>query len=426
MVVNKSSAIGEDAPRRSIHLSKYSNIGDAFNRVRVSTPVGTFESQMQYDTNPLFWNQDISTTSATVAHLPNESSVRLRVTGDESVIRQTKQYHTYQPGKSQLILTTIGSFGSATGVNKRVGYFDEENGVFLQSDEDGYYITMRSYTTGTAIDVKVANSAWNIDNFNGNGPSKVLLDMTKIQILVIDLAWFGVGRVRVGFVVEGVIHYAHEFLKINVSTTTYMSTASLPIRYEIVGSISATGNNDLVQIAVAVISEGGFESPTGIPLAISNDTTSVSATTSAETVILAIRPTTTFNSITNRIRIVPQSVVVFSEDENIHYHTIYGANILGGSWVPVSTSYSGVEYNKTSTGHSGGIDIHEDYVSAASVGVNTTAGGTKSKILGTLPICLAIDGTHPSTGIRDTICVTATGVSATAAAYAVIEWLEIK
>lgn len=426
-MVTSRGAIGADAPRQSIHLNKYSNIADAFNRMRVSTPVGIFDGQMQYDTSPIYWDQALSTTSASATHLPNESSIRLRVTGDESVIRQSKSYHRYQPGKSQLVLATFGEAGSDTGVNKRVGYFDGKNGVFFQTDENGCYIVKRSFVTGSAVDTKIAQTAWNIDTFNGKGPSKETLDITKVQILVIDLEWLGVGRVRVGFVIDGVIHYAHEFVQANIGTTTYMTTANLPIRYEIAGSTSATGNNNLIQICSAVISEGGFENPTGIPFGVSNDVTPVSCTTGVKTVILAIRPTTTFNSIENRMQIIPQNIEVFSSDEDLHFEIIYGGEILGGSWVAASGSgMSGVEVNKTSTGISGGFDIHEGYVSAQSVGSNTTAGGAVSAISQKLPIALDIDGAHPTTGFRDTICVVGFGVSATASAYAVIEWLEIR
>ncbi len=424
-MVSSRGSIGEDAPRRAIQLNKYSNIADAFNRLRVSSPVGIFDSQTQYDANPLFWFASLSSTSASITHLPNESSMRLRVTGDEVVIRQTKHYLRYQPGKSQLILCTLNNFQSATGVNKRVGYFDGENGIFLQSDEAGYYFTKRDFITGATVDTKIVQAAWNIDTFNGSGPSKVKLDFTKAQFLVFDLEWLGVGRMRAGFVIDGVIHYSHEFVHANVVNTTYMTTANLPIRYEIVGSGTAAGNNDLVQGCCSVMSEGGFEAPTGIPFSASNNGDSTVVLANIFSPVLALRPATTFNSITNRIQIIPQAITVFTTDENVHYHINYGSNILGGSWSSPS-SHSGAEVNLTSTGISGGISVHEEYVAAQTIGNNETGGSARSIITQRLPIALNIEGNHPSTGIRDTICVKASGLSTTATVYATIDWLEIR
>ena len=68
------------------------------------------------------------------------------------------------------------------------------------------------------------------------------------------MQWLGVGRVRVGFNINGVIYYAHYFNNANNLGSVYMSTPNLPVRYE----VSSTGGSvTLDQICCTVQSEGG-------------------------------------------------------------------------------------------------------------------------------------------------------------------------
>jgi len=91
---------------------------------------------------------------------------------------------------------------------------------------------------------------------NGTGSSGITLDFTKSQILFIDFEWLGVGRVRMGFVIDGAIYYCHEFNHANNLTGVYMSTPNLPIRYEIANDGNG-GAAALEHICASVISEGG-------------------------------------------------------------------------------------------------------------------------------------------------------------------------
>ncbi len=190
---------------------------DAFMRFRVSNPVGLFDSQMQYDESLIFWESQYTGTMAAVTHLPNESSVRLTAGAGDRVTRQTRAYHRYQPGKSQMILMTFVLAPVRQYVEQRIGYFDGDNGIYLEIlDTDGEpYITRRTFTSGAAVDNRVARADWNVDRLDGTGDSGISIDWTQSQILIIDLEWLGTGRVRVGFVVNGLIFYAHAFMNAN-------------------------------------------------------------------------------------------------------------------------------------------------------------------------------------------------------------------
>lgn len=247
---------------------------DAFGRWRVSEPVTLFDSKNIFDDDglaanvenqPLFYdNQETSGGGTGTAYNANQSSQSLSV-GDTTAgtrVRQTRMRFNYQPGKSQLVLMTFNLDGTASGITKREGLFDENNGLFLEADGTTINFVRRTYASGSAVDNEVAQANWNIDTMDGVGgsgnPSGVNLDWTKTQILFIDFEWLGVGRVRMGFVIDGKIYYAHEFLNTNSLDVVYMTTPNLPLRSEI--SNDGTGAADTItQICSSVASEGGSQ-----------------------------------------------------------------------------------------------------------------------------------------------------------------------
>jgi hypothetical protein len=168
----------------------------------------------------------------------------------------------YQPGKSQLAMMTLVMAPQSSGnLRQRVGYFGQDNGYFLELSDQLYFIE-RSNSLGTLTYSNVAQSAWNGDKLNGSGASGFTLDITKSQILFFDLEWLGVGSVRAGFVLNGQFIVAHTFIHANVVPYAYITTASLPLRYEIQTlSVSAPTTSNLIQICSTVASEAGFGEP---------------------------------------------------------------------------------------------------------------------------------------------------------------------
>lgn len=159
---------------------------------------------------------------------------------------------------SQLIFITGVIGAAAAGITKRVGYFDEKNGIFIQQTNAAVSWVKRSYTSGAAVDTTVTQANWNLDTMDGNGPSGVTLDFTKTQIFMIDLEWLGVGRVRIGFVIDGIPVYCHQFVHANIETIVYMSSPNLPVRFQIDNDGTGAAST-LTSICTSVISEGGSE-----------------------------------------------------------------------------------------------------------------------------------------------------------------------
>lgn len=311
IVPSGTTPIGlDDQLAAAIELHRLSPANDAFGRARVSNPVTRFASAHQYDASPDFWETTL-TSNGTATHLPNESAVRLRTTtvSGDKVVRQTYRYFRYLPGKSQLILVTGTLGAAAANVRKRLGYFDASNGLFFEQTSAGMFVVRRTSVSGTPDDVRVAQADWNIDPMNGSGPSGLVLDPAKSNIFVIDFEWLGVGRQRFGVNIDGMTYYVHEIDWANRGgASVYMTTANLPVRYEIENTGTAvSATNDLIQICSTVVSEGGTDGELQTRLrSASNGVTTIGVTTRRP--ILSIRPKLTFNSIANRALISPANI----------------------------------------------------------------------------------------------------------------------
>jgi hypothetical protein len=232
---------------------------DAFGRLRVSQPFTLFDSQNRYAKDNQF--DELGTGGApTSSYIGDESSVDITVNGpSQTVIRQTLRCMPYQPGKGLLVMCTFVMDPTAE-VTSRVGYFNADNGVFLQKENlSEPQFVLRTDTSGTPSDArKVAQSNWNGDKLDGTGPSGITLDLTRAQILWMDFEWLGVGSVRCGFIIDGTYITCHTFNNANDIDKVYMTTAILPIRYEIRTSNTFSGSAVLKQICSTVISEGGY------------------------------------------------------------------------------------------------------------------------------------------------------------------------
>lgn len=269
---------------------------DAFGRWRTSEPFTLFDSKQLNDNQALFWDDaEVSGSGTASVHSGDEAATTISVgaTTAGKRVRQTFQRFNYQPGKSQEILVTFSEFDTATGLTKAAGYFDDDNGLFFQSDEGTVSVVRRSSVTGSAVDDTVVQSSWNIDPMDGTGTSGITLDFTKSQIGFIDLEWLGVGRVRMGFVVNGAIIYCHQFLNTNNLAVVYMSTPNLPLRYEIENDGTGAAD-DFVHICSSVLSEGGQQSTGQLRYASTEDSDIQANTSGTIYVIVGIRLKTTY------------------------------------------------------------------------------------------------------------------------------------
>jgi hypothetical protein len=247
---------------------KHTEQVDSFGRLRVSNPVTLFDSQNRYQLNSKFFSNLIG-TGTTVNYIQAQSSANLFVTSNvnDFVARESKYVFNYQPGKSLLTMCTFVMNQAKSGLVQRVGYFGTENGYYIQLGSNtspttlfsNVYIVERSNVLGTVSETLVAQQNWNGDKLDGTGASGLSLDIIKSQIFYTDIEWLGVGSVRTGVVIDGTFINCHTFNHANLIPYTYITTACLPVRYEITNRAATSGTSNLNQICSTVLSEGGYE-----------------------------------------------------------------------------------------------------------------------------------------------------------------------
>ena len=264
---------------------------DAFNRLRVSNPETLFDSKQLSDQTQFFDNAEVSAT-ANFTYDQDRASTTLSVPAATAGngVRQSFMRFNYQPGKSHLIFMTgiLDLTGGGTGITQQFGYFDDDNGIIWRNNEGALEFVVRSSASGAPVETVAAQTDWNLDPFDGTGPSGVTLDPSLTQILIIDFEWLAVGRVRVGFVIDGLIQYAHEFNHANTLGVVYMNNPNLPVRYEI-ESVGGNAAAALESICATVMAEGGVTS-TGLDQSVNMGTTEMNADVAGTTyAMLGIR-----------------------------------------------------------------------------------------------------------------------------------------
>jgi len=314
---------------------------DAFGRLRVSNPQTIFDSKLVYDAQPLYWAEAQAGGAAAGVWNGANARVRLTATTGQTSKRQTRRYFNYQPGKSQLIFQTFCMGPAVSGAIIRIGCFDDDNGIYFQRSGSALSIVRRSSSSTPTNAVEQTN--WNIDPLNGNGPSRITLDATKTQILVIDYEWLGVGSVRIGFVIDGNIQYVHQWQNANLATAVYMSTPNLPLRFELDATASA-GSVYLDCICGTVMSEGGVQS-TGAPFGFFCPRTGNIANNASKTLI-SIR----HNAIYPRVSIIPTNIIPLTAGNGAsQWALVYNPTLAGDTWT-TTTGYCDLDVAGTATG----------------------------------------------------------------------------
>ena len=345
-----------------VYVQPGTTAGDAFGRLRISQLYTVFDSQHRYQENDK-WTT-VTGVSGSTTYQVNQSVVDLNVTtlSGDYIYRETKRVFPYQPGKSFLNMSSFVFASGKANLRQRVGLFGTQNGIFFEQSGTTNYLVLRSYVSGSVNETRVAQSGWNQDTFDGNGPTARVLDPAKANIFWMDIEWLGVGDVRAGFVVDGHMEVAHIFHNDNQNPTSYMTTSVLPLRQEIENLDTTASSSTAKQICATVASEGGYEGFTR-RYNIATSTTPKTLTSSGVTYpLVSIRMA---SGRTDSIIIPANLSIALEQTQNnkpdiIQYRVLLNATLSGTSW---QTHYNGnVQYDTSSTTVSGGTDVVGGYI----------------------------------------------------------------
>lgn len=272
----------------------------------------------------------------------------------DAVSRTSDYYHPYDPGVGTLIefTTQIGDAGKANVV-RRWGYYDDNNGFFWELNGTTLYVVMRSSSTGSVIDTKIAQEDFNYDKLDGAGTIGFDLDVTKGNIYFIDFQWLGAGRVKFGVIEsEGSRLTAHVIRNANTNSTyPYTRTASLPLRIEQFNTGVAISTSEM-NWACAVVKHTSSVIPSGVPLSYDSKPRAI-VPADGEVPVISIRPKQYLDSAENHSIIKGISTIIASNCQGFTRFKYYvGLNpaLSGGTWGDVeATSLAEIDSSNSST-----------------------------------------------------------------------------
>jgi hypothetical protein len=389
---------------------------DSFGRLRVSNPQTLFDTQTRYYNHNQFASNTAGAGTYTFDSNSSTFAMAVNTASGDKVYAETYKVFPYQPGKSLLIYSSFCMNIAKPNLRQRVGYFNSQNGIYFEQSDSTLYMVIRSYSSGSVVENRVAQSSWNGDPLNGLGPSGVELNTAVDQIFFCDIEWLGVGSVRTGFIIGGQYIVVHTFNHANIpgNTTTYMSTGSLPLRFEIENTGTASSSSTLRQICSTVISEGGYSlsgTPRsighnlGTPIQLPNDTSFKP--------LLSIRLLSTCpDSI-----VLPTFFTIAPVAQSTFKYRIYSRAVTtGGTWTGIGAS-SPVEYNLAPTAVSSGEIVTEGFIMSS----NQTAAAPSQESFG-FEVQLQ---RQPFTNVMYEYVMTAATIGTNQDVYASIEWQEV-
>jgi len=394
---------------------------DAFGSLIVASPDALFLSSLLEDAATLVWFESTNGANSNTAYQTNESSVLLRVasggaaaSGDYA-IKQSRAV-PYYPAHGHRVLVTA-TFGAAVAnLTRRVGLFDDEDGIFLEQTNSGVQWVVRTFTSGAAVDTATHTQAnWNLDNLDGDddaeNPSGVTLDLSTRQILVIDLQWLAVGTIRVGFDLGGTlgIVWVHSIDHQNTGTLPYIRSATLPVRFEIRATGAVGTVQTLRQICASVISFGMPESP-GFPRSAGNGATAVAV--NARVPICSIRPQN------KRVPLIPQGVQLYAATVATFWELVLNATLGGPTAFNAVDALAHADVDVASTTIANGQVVAAGYVAAAA-----TAGG-KPGAIASATIGRTLLGLSPG-GTADILTLACTTIGGASQTAGMIDFTEV-
>jgi len=352
---------------------------DAFGRARMSVPMTLFDSSHRFRDNGL-WDTS-NTAGTTYAHSANAGLIELNLptTSNAEIIRETTKVFSYQPGKSLFVLNTFVPEIPKANLRQRVGYYGAKNGIYFEIDGTQAYFVERSFVSGQLVETRVAQADWNHDTLLGPGvnipgqgigscPSNITLDLSKAQIFWMDIEWLGLGTVRCGFVIDGKLIHCHSFHHANLITSTYITTASLPLRYEIKNTDTTSSNSTMKQVCSTVISEGGYELR-GLQQAVSVPITTPVNLPIAGTyyTVLSIRLKTTPDRLDAIAILTAISILGVTNNANYNWQVRASGTSNGGIWIDAGPN-SAVEYKIDGGTYTGGRILASGFTSGSNQG----------------------------------------------------------
>ena len=228
------------------------------DRAKISGYEIVFFNTFQFDKETDVWDE-ITTTGGSAVHNDVRSEVVLTVDGavaGSKVVRQTKTVQRYIPGRTAEASFAFRFTDTEAGIRKRIGMFDDQNGLFLEQMGDELAFVIRSNASGSVVDTRITQANWNQNKLDGTAVNGVTLDPTMRQIVIFEYEWYGAGMAELKFVIDDHPISVHKQFHGNRQELPWMGTPFVPFRCEIENVSATIGTHSLHQSSNSFMLEG--------------------------------------------------------------------------------------------------------------------------------------------------------------------------
>jgi hypothetical protein len=327
---------------------------DSKGRLKVQTQETIFFNTFQFGKETDVWDESTVSGGSAVFE-PSLSQVAMSVTNTagSKVIRQTRNVQRYTPGRSQAIAFAVRLQNPVTGVRRRLGMFDGQDGFFFEDcgtvDPDTgepEYACVVIKSNGTPTVERIYRKDWNGDKLDGNGPSGIVADPEAQQLINIEYEWYGAGQIVFSWIIDGLPRVIHTVSNGNRLHTPWSKTPFLPIRLEIENFGGAAGTHYMWQGSNSLLVEGSVEK-LGIAENILTPLTGInmpSANTFYPIVSIKLKSTALSGIV------LPTYFQAGTLDNTDIYYKLIRNATVNGTWVDHPDPNAFTQYNYTSTG----------------------------------------------------------------------------
>ena len=213
--------------------------------------------------------------------------------------------------------------------------------------------------------------------------------------------------------IGGNIYYAHYFNHANITTSTYITTASLPVSYQIKTTGETSGGYTLKQICSTVLSEGGYQASSPFYTKGTNLSTLTIAATPTITPIVSIR----IKSGRPCAIVIPAELeLLLTTADTIQWFLIMNGTLNTSSYVSYSNT-SNVETDQTATTITGGTILKQ--------GFGISSSQSKTSISLTSPEVFNFQLGVSIAGVSDVVTLAASTLSGTSDLLGFLGWYEL-
>jgi hypothetical protein len=333
---------------------------NSHNRLRITDYQSVWYNTFQFSKETDNWDE-ATVTGGSATWNANNSGVDLVTTtaNGASVIRQTQRVIPYTPGRPAQLNQQIKFATPIANLTQRVGLFDENNGFYFELVGTTVNFVVRTSTSGSMAETRIARANWNGDKLDGAGASGITLDFTKQQLISFDYEWYGVGAITLGFIINGEIVNCHTFYTANLQSTVWASTPFLPIRLELFNTGVTASTSTLRQGSNSVICDGNTSTTPGASVSFASPAL-VTLSNGVYVPMISIRlQSTALNGIVKPSLLTTSAIVASGAPTAIAYKIIKNGTLTGASWANNPNTGSFSQADSSATAVSGGTVIRQ-------------------------------------------------------------------